>query len=256
LPNPKVNGSLAAIRQPTEVSYDPARGLQITQRWESAGDNLSAIATSYQAARISYNLTRSTHKSVLVATAGGGQVGYGEIATDTWQILANEIQKDLLQHNRSLAIDAAQIREIDRGIRGDSNGKLLSSQLTISGDAVSLYDLLFHDQTHFALGQYVLKHTTNVSNSYGINIADLNVEKIYTTAQLLAEVTNSALWTFPMPGRLQYKISNLPAPIARSGYLWGWRKLPSTETTAAGNRIDITTEYWLEQWSTYSYGTV
>ena len=73
---------------------------------------------------------------------------------------------------------------------------------------------------------------------------------------LIAETTNAGSWVFPLPGRMAYKISNLAAPIVISGYLWGWRKLPSTETTAAGNRIDITTEYWLEQWSTFIYGTV
>ena len=56
-----------------------------------------------------------------------------------------------------------------------------------------------------------------------------------------------------MPARLVYKIQNLPSPVTVSGYLWGWRKLPSTETSAAGNRVEITTEYILDQWSTVLY---
>jgi hypothetical protein len=51
-----------------------------------------------------------------------------------------------------------------------------------------------------------------------------------------------------MPGRMVYKLQNLVAPTAKTDYIWGWRKLPSTETTTSGNRVEITTEYWLEQW--------
>jgi hypothetical protein len=51
------------------------------------------------------------------------------------------------------------------------------------------------------------------------------------------------------------KLQGLAAPPAQPDYLWGWRKLPSTETTTAASRIEITTEYWLEQWSLYYYQT-
>ena len=76
---------------------------------------------------------------------------------------------------------------------------------------------------------------------------------IYTTAQLLNEVTNPNLWSFPLPGRLQTKLQNIPAPAGVANFLWGWRKLPSTEITVPGNFIEITTEYWLEHWSTFYY---
>jgi hypothetical protein len=52
---------------------------------------------------------------------------------------------------------------------------------------------------------------------------------------------------------LQNKINSIAAPPVVDDLLWGWRKLPSTETTAANNRVDISTEYWLAAWSKLLY---
>jgi hypothetical protein len=122
-----------------------------------------------------------------------------------------------------------------------------------AADAALLFNLLTRGITHYATSQYVLRHTTNVSNVYAANIADAYVEYVYTVAQLLTEIGASGGWTFPCPGRLQYKIQTIPTPAARSNFLWGWRKLASTEVTSATNRIEISAEYWLGQWGIPPY---
>ena len=119
-----------------------------------------------------------------------------------------------------------------------------------------LAELLLAGTTHYAFGQWVLRHTTNVSNAFAANIADLNVERCYTTFQLLTEVQNPSLWTFPMPARMAYKLNAIAAPASQADYQWGWRKLASPETTSANNRLEITTEYWLAQWHMFLYPPV
>lgn len=247
-----VSGTLAPVKQSSEISYDPQRGEHLVERWESAGRNLGSIAAGYQALRTAYNFTDSPHKSVIVATLSGPSGGQPEVTTDTWQILANEIQKDLFEHPTAAALGTDVLTAIAAAI----DDKKTLAQAGFTGNSRTVFELKRNGTTHYALGQYVLRHTTNVSAGYSVNVADFNVERIYTTAQLLAEATNTNSWVYPLPGRLVHKIENLPAPTARSGYLWGWRKLPSTETTSSGNRIEITTEYWLEQWSTFIYGVV
>jgi hypothetical protein len=260
MPKPIINGTLLPIKQPSEYNYDSKSGLSRVDRWESAGEpGLYGLATQLSALRISYNFVPSVGKSVLVATATGPDNGQPEVTTDTWQIVANEIQKSLFEHPKSMAIEAAASGSLGRIRKNLERYNNEEELVALSGPAIAaggtiLFDLLKLGTTHYPIGQYVIRHTTNVSDSYAVNVADTNVGKIYTTAQLVgsptAELTNPNNWVFPIPPRLVYKLQNIPAPAAATGFTWGWRKLPSTEGTAANGRIDINTEYWLEQWST------
>lgn len=258
----RVNGTLLPVPQAPEVSFDPQRGQVISQRWQSAGDGLAAVAVGYASARIQYNWTKSRHRSVLVANASSSQLGLPEVICDTWQILANEIQKDIKEFPAFQTMEASYpgtigyvVRDVELYNQGSDPGTPApaAGAMPYSG---YLFDLLIHGATHFALGQYVLRHSTNASNLYSANIADINIERCYTTSQLLAEVQNGALWSFPMPGRMAFKLQNIAAPAAQANYQWGWRKLPSPETSTSNNRIEITTEYWLEQWHALLYPPV
>jgi hypothetical protein len=262
MPNPRINGTLAPVSKAPEVSYDPSRGQIISQQWESAGDGLAGVASAYASSRIQYQWTKSRHRSRLVANASSSQLGFPEVACDTWQILANEIQKDVKEFPGFRTMEASYpgtigyvVRDAQLYLEGKEPGTP-APDVDAMPESGYLFELLTRGTSHYALGQYVLRHTTNVSNLYAANIADINIEKCYTTAQLLAEVQNGSLWTFPLPGRLAYKLQNIAAPAAQTHYQWGWRKLPSPETTTANNRVEITTEYWLEQWHTFLYPPV
>ena len=256
---PIVNGTFAPIRKPLKVTYDPSRGQQVIAEWESAGDNLTGIAASYQASRIQYDLTRSGAKSTLIAVASGGQAGVPDVSIDTWQVMANEIQKDLREHPAFQAMEASYpgtigyvVRDVALYNQGQAPGSPAPDP-TVYDTYSQMFQLLIRGVTHYALGQYVLRHTTNVSNVYQANVSDLNVWRVYTTAQLLIETGSTKGWVYPLPGRLSAKLQAIPAPAAQTGYVWGWLKKPSTESTTASNRIEISTEYWLEQWASILY---
>ncbi len=116
--------------------------------------------------------------------------------------------------------------------------------------------LNFRGSTDYQRQQYVLRHTTNVSNRWQTNVSDFNVDYIYSTGSLLSECQNTGLWILPLPARLAFKIGQIPVPQFRDNYFWGWKKGASTETTAANNRIDISTEFVLEQWSVDYYPNI
>jgi hypothetical protein len=124
--------------------------------------------------------------------------------------------------------------------------------------------------TNFIRGKYRLRHTTNAPArwnpqagfSIGVNpfnpywnIADFNVEEIYTISQLLAEVQNFNYWVLPLPGYLAYKILNYVVPdlSATPQYIWGAVKSMSNAVTAANNRVDIETQYLIDAVSTNLY---
>jgi hypothetical protein len=121
-----------------------------------------------------------------------------------------------------------------------------------------IFEMMKNNQTQYQTGRLVLRHTTNVSNRFQINISDLNENTIYYHADFLAEVTDSSLWLFPLPGRLEFKATsffNRHEPAAKDYYLWGWLKSVSPETAVANQRVEISTTYKLDFWSTDVYPT-
>lgn len=246
----RINGTVLPIRGKKTWSYDPINGLQVVVPWESAGDSLVGIANQCIRDHIGFTYESNPVHSRLVLRASGGQAGIPNLAVDEWQVTGNEIQKSLFEHPEFSGIDEDTIDKINDGLRDNTH----SDAIGLTGNPLILYNFLKRGQTHYALGQYVIRHSTNVSNNSTFSVSDANVERIYSFGQLNNELTNPNLWVYPFPLRLQTKIANIPAPpFTPAGYLWGWRKLPSTEHTAAGNRIAITTEYWLEQWPLILY---
>ena len=74
-----------------------------------------------------------------------------------------------------------------------------------------------------------------MSDSYLENFDVANIIKIYTSEQLLGECGKLSK---PLPGRTVGKIKSYDGPTARDDYKWGWLKMPSTDVTLGGNKID------------------
>lgn len=110
-------------------------------------------------------------------------------------------------------------------------------------------------QTNFLRGERTLRHTLSAPSDYAENIADFNVEKIYTIAQLLSEAQSGTLWNFPLPGYLAYKILNLTVPsYLQENRMWGALKTGSSAVTTARARVEIATEYLIGAAPKHTYG--
>ena len=96
----------------------------------------------------------------------------------------------------------------------------------------------------FALGQYVLRRTISMPNDSNFNFSDAGANQIFSTASILGLV---------MPPVIESVIGIISAPAFRADYFWGWLRKPSNYTTSGNNRVDVSTEWWLEQWSTILY---
>jgi hypothetical protein len=178
---------------------------------------------------------------------------------DSWEIVANEESRDGFEHPKMKAAGATatQISKMRQFLESNTDSAVAFADAGLSAlaatNAQGLYILQQLGSTNYRRGQYVLRHRTNAPSRWAANVADIGVDKIYTTSQLLSEVTSSGLWVYPLPFRMQYKISSIPSPGTYSNYQWGWLKSATTETTAPNNRIDLMTEYTLELWSTIYY---
>jgi hypothetical protein len=242
--SPIINGTLQPILRSRQISYDQSKGLVETKEYISAGDNLGGLAADCRAKKIQFSLTPSGLTSKLTLTAAPIDA---DAPLDSWQVLANECEVPIEQHPRARDLD---LQFITQQATNYKNGEAFDVP---TGDAGLLFKLMIHNLTSYKVGQYVLRHTCNISNDFALQLSDLNVEKIYSTGTLLLEITNQ-LWTYPCPPRLVAKILAMEVQIpTTSELMWGWRKLPSTETSAANNRIDVSTEYVLASWPLLLY---
>jgi hypothetical protein len=98
----------------------------------------------------------------------------------------------------------------------------------------------------------------NAPARWNANVADFNVERVYTIAQLMSECQNPSLWVLPLSGYLAYKILTLPIPdlTTKPNYMFGALKLCSNACIAANNRVDITTEYLIDACNLNLYQTI
>lgn len=255
MPRPIINGSREPVRTSIRYSYDPQKGMVTRQEFESAGDGLGGLANQCVRDGIQFEHVANGRRSKLSFESSGNTGGGEDINADNWQLLCNETSKSIFEHKRVLDLaqtdptDPNSVSSVKAQVELHEKNRALKEPLP-TGDALLLYNMLIKGVSSYQVGGYVLKHTTNVAGGYAANIADINVEKVYSIPALVREISDVTLWTKPCPPRLIYKIQNLEVQIATNeDLLWGWRKLPAQETLAANNRIDISTEYWLAGWT-------
>lgn len=262
-------GSFLPQLQWEENDFDPQRGFIYRAMFKGMNSyNVEQLSNQYTAQGIACRLRYSNEDGMTTLEVVDSTE---EFTLDTWNLDGDEERVDLF----SLPTMLSLFNGTDNfsTLRGDVENNTPTSQVVAAVQAAGfsspqanfvgrIYSLYLAGTTEFrndAYGTgYVLKHSTNVSNRWTVNVADSNVGEIYSPAELLTEVSSATLWINPLPPRLQYKLSII-ASIAQSlfpalpNYAWGWLKSRSNESTAANNRVNIQTNYTFALWSTDIY---
>jgi hypothetical protein len=283
--------------QKKTYTYEWTRGGTYAEEWKGINpDKMIAqwngsIYTA-QSAQMSINQGVAEMKiewSAQPGSGGTGDPGTIQVTTDRWECPEPRAEKPLFEHPLFIAglysygsssggaVDDVWLTEQVCAWKKAAESRQKFSDFTApyqtywntfvaanpfyGGLMIRFYRMMANDQTHYQTTQYSCRHTTNAPNYWGLNQADLNVNAIYSPAQFMSEVTNGSLWYFPMPGRMQYKLSTAVSALlattpSRSNFLIGWLKGASAESTVARGRIEIQTQYVLDQWSTDIYPTV
>ncbi|MEN6533321.1 MAG: hypothetical protein ABFD89_06635 [Bryobacteraceae bacterium] len=138
------------------------------------------------------------------------------------------------------------------GNGGTADGKF---QAPSSAAAKQLTLEILKGQTEYMKPTYVLRHTSYCSAgaTYNANVAGSML--IYSTAQLLSEVSRG--WTYNLPQRLNSKVAAIPYQSApgeeASYYTWGWLKKITREPVLANFMVEVSSEYELALWSNLRY---
>jgi hypothetical protein len=280
MPTPIIKGTGAVIEKPYEVLFDPRRGKSVRRKWTQAGGNDALVPLEQEAALAGYStrMLVSPVLSELEITSPeipeGGGTGGNEInvVTDTWQLVGNEASRSRFQNpvlqaavsynDRAVIVRALRTGKKLEDAAADATADGLGTLVTPTDpEALQLYNQCQspRNETDFTTFETVLIHTVTVGANSTWSVANNNVEKLFTTSQLLSEASSSALWVKPIPALLYNSISALPNRDLNPsdpeydlyGWLW-WKTAPKYETDA-DNRIRITTEYRLKLWSLLDY---
>jgi len=250
----------SALLQYYVQDFDPVRGFIYRAEWAANDAGQAAIvgiANDNAALGIQCSLKYEHGRWTLQA-----EDSTQSSSIDSWEIVGTEEQVDGFSHPVAVfelgVQDQGCISVIRQHLANEDTpevafaaGQTPDVSIFANTFVSAAYSLNQRGSPDFRRGQYVLRHRSNISSRSGANIADIGIDQIYTPAQLLSEV-QSGIWAYPLPNALAYEIANIPSYNA-AGYLWGWLKSAPTKTTTANNRIEITTEYTLELWSTYYY---
>ncbi len=249
MPSIIINGTKAPFRTSRKESFDPSRGVTYTETWKSAGAGVGDMTADCIARGQQYDLELSDRISTITITTQT-QGGSNDLAIDQWQMLTNEINLDVYESAAAVALGHAAIAKIKIAVNALEQDGTVTNTDAWSSNEIALFNLVVRGSQFFPVGRHILRHTTNAWSGYANNVSSQRVGEIYSNFDLGNEIgTFYHYWTYPAPARIQTLVSNSATGISDDGLLrWGWRKLPSNETTAPNNRIEITTEYWHAQY--------
>lgn len=257
--NPIVAGYLSPLAQKAEYDYDPTRGYIIRWHYEGVSqEDMLSLQQQYVQNGIACTIVFEKGRAYLecvdstqVYTFDSWSLGGEDEAVDV--LLNSQVAYDLNSSNidYSTGIAALQTHIQNQDSQADAFQDTILIPM-IGTLTYYLYPYIIAGLTEFKNSAdndmgYVLRHKTNISNRSTVNISDFGVGMIYSTAQLLSEVTNDGLWNNPLSVSDAYRIANimppaLPESIAPD-WIIGWFKGRSQKDPAANNRIEVVQDY-------------
>ena len=266
-----VKGAFAfnPLIQSFSAEYSPTTGYTFNSNFESLSYwACQQLAWQCAASGCSYKINYNQGKCTLEVTDNRGNV-----TIDTWEIAVNRTTRASFQN--PLDIAALSSNDLKVIAYAAQNGVTVldavtalnagppapgtpytNPDVTTPSKYATVFDrVITLGQDSYQFDQYSFKHTTNASNRGYYNVADANVNSIYTYAHFISEITNTNYWIFPCPAELLAALSDIFAGLAsaQSNFMKGALKGGSQRITAANNRINISTEYEIDVWSTDEY---
>jgi hypothetical protein len=289
MPPPIATGNNNPNYHPTELLFDPRRGMSFRQHvtcgklTATAQAQLLAIVNQVQGWGASGKMVFSQEKPSLeyelVGVPSNLTGTLSELFFDDWQmqiddltntIFANTIIGTWLSYNDRMVLQrymklgsSTALQDVVTSLNTDVTAGVLTPPAgasTFSAPASTAYQQqifkqIDKDQTEFLDPLPVLHHTSVCSPGSTYNVSRANEMCIYTPAQLLSEVGSG--WTNNLPPRLYSQISSYPyryAPADEASYFtWGWLKTRATQGTQTNFMVEVHQEYKLNLWPNIYY---
>lgn len=282
---PTATGNNAPNQHPTELLFDPRRGMSFRQLFTcglgntSGINNLLGLLQQAQGLGGSGKMVFSGAKPSLEYELPGvpSNLAITELFFDDWQmqiddltnsIFANTVLGAGLSYNDRMVLgrymklgSGTSVEDVVTSLNADVTAGLLPAGTfttpSAAADALAtqVFKMVDKDQTDFLQPLPVLHHTTCCSPGASYNATRANEMCIYTPGQLLSEVGSG--WTRNLPGRIYSEIASFPYLSEEADeaayYTWGWLKTRQTQRTQTNFMIEVHQEYKLNLWSNILY---
>lgn len=251
-----------------KIAYSKEQGFRTVTEYEGTIAAVRAFAFQLNAT-VSWDIDDSdAPKATLTISApfleAGNQVV--EQPVDTWELVGNSQARDIYEHPNSLSLGAKMLSAIKASVQKVQGGNSISESNASYETAINtstglpwlagvlgvssvktleLFDLILKGTTSYQISQFVLRYTRVVGSTSAVTVACAYTEYVYQ----IANINNEA----PIPLGLSVAIGQIPAIPARTNYTAGWLKQAPTSRALANGKVEITTEWWLENWSNYIY---
>lgn len=232
--------------------YDASRGYSTDVTYEgtiesvqAAEASLAGTGTPYVA---DYGNPPVARMTVSTPDIGETNADPNAILLTTMELQANTSQRSLYEHRKALALPKDTIRVIKDALK-----KNTAPSITLTGDALLLYNHLLNGQDSFLSSQFVFKVNQYVSRKAIVSIAFSDVGKVYSNVDLKNEMHPTPLFVTAIDEAFLSVKNGVYNGAAPSGFTLGWLKHAPTITSVADNKAVIQFEYWLDAWSDFDY---
>ena len=170
--------------------------------------------------------------------------GRAEVPINVWELIGQDINHDLYEHPLAGGISETELAKLRKAVDQNRRGETVSV-FPNDSNALTMYGLLSKGTDSFVRCQYVLRKSQTVTSNFTLAVSTYGVDAIWSLNQIYA--------IEPIYNRIYDTIVTIAEPTAKPGFVFGWLKKSPQITAEANNKIRITQEWWLEQWSTWIY---
>jgi hypothetical protein len=240
-----IAGFRGMVEQPKAWRYTQGKGFDYVRVFR--GPKKTAVGLAQQLIGQKYNVDYEEEGPLARVTASiGAQEGGGEeVPVDVWQVRVNQVEKTLYEHPKIVALGLDAVEALRTAIE-DKSG----ANIEPDGDQAIAYAHLLRGVESFLVEQSVVVHTQIVSSRYARTIAQNNVGKILTAAQM--ETIEKA------PTGVLTDVQETVPDDSPYGFtsMFGWLKHKPEMSQRANDQWEVVTNYSAGVWSMWLYTAV
>jgi len=273
---PKINGIDEARLSGERLTFTPFEGGSVGGTYEGLATTLAAMIPSLELAGYSVNFERDrsplARLSFSAAYSQSSSPTPNQDYKDTWELVRNTVQKELLQSDHPLIsqIGAGNLEILKNLISGSGPDVWTGDPTTTFKNegtadydaAVYLWDMWNAGEKSLEVKQPILRLTRSTNPFYDTPFYTGNIDTILTTDSMIADSGVPANFAIPLVDLANQLI--LKSPVVpgttqqiRSDSLqlyFGWRKDLVGSSKHGSQRIQYVLEYQFGLWDAQTYG--
>ncbi len=282
-PDPIINGQGGADLNELQLTFTPFVGGQQGGTYEGPDAVILPLISSLTAAgySVEYHKSQSpisklTFSAAFNSIGGGPPISPNTDYTDTWELVRNSVQKELLEsdHPYVSELSSSDFDLLKAAFQSNSTtvpafsgagtpGILPGGGMWTTADSIAAGTYLFKLNNAgvktIEVKQPILKLTRTTSQLYTLAWAVGNSDSIMTTATMLADSGLPATFSIPMADletRLIARSGGLLQQARTDGIIlnFGWQKDFVGSTKHGKQRIQFNLEYKFGLWDFGTYG--